>query len=168
MKKIIATGLALTSLTAFAGESSKSYLSAEDHADQHTTSYAHNLGRSDLGIVLYDGPYDSEEALKPCAIASEGDSCIDYTRLKDTQSVQAIDSDNTNADVEGYIYYHAFRNVLAGYYSRDRSAYRDFASNYGITDLIAAEIYVLKSDIKPFTMFTTSKSELVEAAKGAY
>lgn len=139
---------------------------AEDHAEQFSKSYSYEIGK-ELGITFYDGPYDGELSVVICEV-NPVPGCLNYVDVDVQATVSRITSDNTNSEIEKYIYYHAFRNVYAGFYQS--SEYNEYIKQSDIGQLIALEVYYIKSGARPITFMAVNPEweGVVQGAKEAY
>lgn len=143
--------------------------SAEELARAHSESQIIEVSKR-LNVQFYDGPYDGELPLFECTLVNRP-GCHLYETMVPNISVFELVSDSTTQEIEDYLYYSAYRNINAGYYSaRFKDAYSELVERIGIKSLIAAEIYLLKTGQKPISLFSafSSRKGLVSAAKEIY
>ncbi len=143
--------------------------SAEQLARAHSESQIIQVSKR-LNVQFYDGPYDGELPLFECTLVNRP-GCHLYETMVPNINVFDLVSDSTTQEVEDYLYYSAYRNVNAGYYSaRFKDAYSELVDRIGIKSLIAAEIYLLKTGQKPISLFSafSEKKDLVSTAKEIY
>lgn len=147
----------------------KPVISAERLAQLHTSEQVIDVGNR-LGIGIYDGPYDGEMPLFDCTIVN-ATGCLLYTGYVPGVSTYEILASKATQEVEDYLYYHAYRNVNAGYYSgRLHKAYKKFVDNAGFNTLLQVEVFMLKSGQKPITLFsnTSRHADLISLVKEIY
>lgn len=166
MKRLVTTFAALL----LAGAASAYELTtAETLAQNHTSKQAHEVGL-EFGVGHYHGPYDQEQPVLPCSIVSHPD-CISYTGYQVGSNIFERVSENSSQVVENYIYYHAYRNAMAGYYAAGgASHYKDWVEMVGLNNLIGIEVFLIKSGQKGMSMFKNLNSHgfIVTAAEEAY
>lgn len=145
MKNVKLTTLTLMlaiSMQALAGDK---IVTAEQLAIDHDSSIAFKVGES-LGYTFYDGPYDGEKAIDACEY-DLGPGCLYYDSVLDNQIYEHKPA-GTNQDIENFIYYHAFRNVLAGHYlSKEYSKYL-----HSVTKLLEKEVFYIKTGQKTLSL----------------
>lgn len=142
---------------------------AETLAQTHTSEQAHEIGL-EFGVSHYHGPYDKEQPVLPCSITSHPD-CINYAGYQLGSNIFERVSERSSQSVENYIYYHAYRNAMAGYYAAGGAGYyKEWVEGVGLNNLIGIEVFLIKSGQKGMTMFKNLNSHgfIVTAAEGAY
>ncbi|MBB5187102.1 hypothetical protein HNQ57_001365 [Zhongshania antarctica] len=165
MKKTLLFLGVLTSLTTSAGD----FISAESLAKTHSIDQV-SLVADRLGVQIYDGPYDGEIPTKSCEVSNVM-GCVSYNALIPGVSLYEIPAYDASQDVEDYIYYSAYRNVMAGYYTaKPRQVYKTLVSTLGLSRMIEAEIFLMKSGQKAYGLFTGSEryKDLVNSVKEVY
>jgi hypothetical protein len=165
MKKVLIVFGMLTSMAV----SAESVITAESLAKKHTTDQV-SIVADRLGVQIYDGPYDGEIASRSCEVSNVM-GCVSYEMLIPGINVYEIPAYNATQDVEDYIYYSAYRNVMAGYYtSRPIKTYKSLVSKLGLSRMIEAEVFLIKSGQKDHGLFSRSErfSQLINTVKGVY
>tara|TARA_Y100001972_G_scaffold65049_1_gene79302 strand:+ start:8416 stop:8931 length:516 start_codon:yes stop_codon:yes gene_type:complete len=147
--------IVFASLVASAGFSqadASQFVPAEELVQHHTSSQASNIG-AQLGVRFYDGPVDGELPLYACEFFDQPD-CVNYRELAAQTSGVDSRTYSSNELVESFIYYAAYRNVVAGLYSPTvGDEYQAFLEEVGIRSLLETEVYLLKNGEKPLTLF---------------
>jgi len=164
--------IVLASLLASAGLSqadASQFVPAEELVQRHTSSQASNIG-VELGVHYYDGPVDGEIPLYACEFFEQAD-CVNYRELAAEKSGVDSRTYSSNEQVESFIYYAAYRNVVAGLYSPTvGDKYQVFLEEVGIRSLLETEVYLLKNGEKPLTLFegNVDFEPLLTEAKAIY
>lgn len=143
-------------------------ISAEKLAESYSEDQLGTIALK-LGVTNYHGPTDAELPIRPCAVFES--PCIAYDEYVQGAQVFENLSTSSSQEIEEYIYYHAWRNVVAALYVPHKfSAVKQYIDNFGLENLIGAEIYLLKSDERPMTLFSNDsrKEHTQKAARGAY
>jgi hypothetical protein len=134
-------------------------ISAEELIKTHTSTQAGEIGEK-LGVVIYDGPYDGELPPFHCDIFKSVDrQCLNYANFVPGVSTWTVLPVETTQHIEDYFYYHAYRNVNAGYFYDRENKYKTLIEDVGYSELMEVELFLLKMGRKPLTLFAQSPSK---------
>ena len=160
MKKIISSLLLVAASTV---ASADDIVSAELLAQSLNDTQSMSIGKK-LRLSNYDGPYNGELPVKPCSINEGSDSCLDYKSVVYGENAFENVSVDTTQEIEDYIFYNAYLNVLSGYYSPGSKEFTSYVKKEGRQEIVLKEIFMLKSGQKPITLRTNQR----QSAKGIY
>ena len=163
MKKTLSMALLVTASSLATAEPIKL---AEELASSHTSMQAFEIG-STFGINGFHGPYDGEIPAIPCSY-SQQDGCVNYSEIDHSQEFQSA---YTNQAVENFIYYTAYRNVMAGFaMAPELAVFKSWVEQYDLANFIRAEVYLLKTHEKQITLmsYSTMHQNILNAVKEAY
>ena len=157
-------------LAAMAG-SSLSYADVQ-FADDMAANFSFDVVQSvqdRLNIKGSDGPYNGEVPLNICGSVSERDDCHDYTAGQfSSDEYQHRVTDDLAQQVEDYLFYHAYRNMVSGYYYTIPD-YKKNIDSIGISTVLLTEISLLKEGIKKPSYMSHSNSftQILNIVSGA-